>query len=278
MKTNIFPPISVRRLTPGFLALLAAAPLMAEPRPGGGGSGPGPDRASAGPAPVMREAAPAPAREPAMREPERAPVVVDRVNHGSLRHADTQVVTRPGIIRPGFEPQPVAGQRQNVNVHPGVVSGRNVLVHRDVEADWQRPHFWHGFVYGAHIGQLPIGCFSLIVGGSPFYYYDGVYYQQASDGYQEVYPPVGGAVPELPDGTVEIDAGDQAYFYAGGAFYVEQDGGYVIAPPPMGVTVPELPPGAVQVSINGMVAYQFNGVYYRPVFVDGVTQFVTFMP
>ena len=94
----------------------------------------------------------------------------------------------------------------------------------------------------------------------------------------EVYPPVGADVPEPPDGAVEIDAGGQTYYYAGGAFYVQQDGGYVVAPTPLGVTVPAIPPGAVQVAINGGIAYQFNGIYYRPVFVDGVTQYTTFMP
>ena len=85
-------------------------------------------------------------------------------------------------------------------------------------------------------------------------------------------------MPELPDGAVAIQVGDQVYYFAGGAFYVGQNGGYVIAPPPMGVTVPELPPGAAQVNVNGMMAYQFNGIYYQPVFADGVTQYMTFAP
>jgi hypothetical protein len=42
--------------------------------------------------------------------------------------------------------------------------------------------------------------------------------------------------------------------------------------------VPELPPGAIQVSVKGSVAYQFNGIYYEPIFVNGVTQYETFMP
>jgi hypothetical protein len=49
-------------------------------------------------------------------------------------------------------------------------------------------------------------------------------------------------------------------------------------PTPIGVTVPEPPPGAVQIVVNGVVAYQFNGVYYQPQFVDGVTQYVTLSP
>jgi hypothetical protein len=117
-----------------------------------------------------------------------------------------------------------------------------------------------------------------MVGGSPYFYDDGIYYQQAADGYQEVYPPVGADVPELPDGAVAIEAGNITYYYAGGAFYVQTDNGYNVAPTPIGVTVPELPPGAVQVAVNGGIAYQFNGIYYRPVFVDGVTQYMTFMP
>jgi len=153
-----------------------------------------------------------------------------------------------------------------------------VIGHRDVETDIGGQHFWHGFSFGARIHGLRPGYFQLYVGGIPYFYDDGIFYQQAGDDYQEVYPPVGADVQDLPDGAVEIDAGNIAYFYAGGAFYVLQADGYVIAPTPIGVTVPELPPGAVQVSYNGGVAYQFNGVYYRPEFVDGVTQYVTFQP
>jgi len=78
---------------------------------------------------------------------------------------------------------------------------------------------------------------------------------------------------------MEIIAGDLTYYYAGGAFYVQQpDGTYAIAPTPIGVVVPELPPGVVQVSINGTLAYQFNGIYYEPTFVNGVTQYETIKP
>jgi hypothetical protein len=192
---------------------------------------------------------------------ERRPVTVDRTNHGSIRHTDTHIVQRPVPVQHGFD------------VH------HDAIVHRDVEVDVQRARFWHGFAYGRRMHDLPVGYFSLFVGGTPYYYDDGIYYQQAADGYQEVYPPVGADVPQPPDGAIAIDAGGITYYYAGGAFYVEQpDGGFAIAPTPIGVTVPELPPGAVQVSVNGGVAYQFNGVYYRPVFVDGVTQYVTVQP
>ena len=246
--------ISCRKIGVGLAALLVALPLLYAQR----------QQQSERPEPAPRgESAPRsqPSRAPVQRS---QPVGVDRANHGSVRHVDTHVVGRP-VQRP-------------VEGRPGFSGHHDVYVHHDVDVDVRRPRFWHNFRYGARFNILPVGYISLMVGGSPYYYDDGLYYQQAADGYQEVYPPVGADVPELPDGAVAIDAGNQTYYYAGGAFYVQQDGGYVIAPTPIGVTVPELPPGAVQVAVSGGMAYQFNGIYYRPVFVDGVTQYMTFMP
>ena len=193
------------------------------------------------------------------------PAMVDRFSHGSIRHADTHVVQRPVEVR--REPE-----------HP-VELHHDVMVHRDVDVDIHRRHFWSDFSFGRRLAVLPSGCLILQIGGVPYYYDDGMYYQPVGDGYQEVYPPMGAALPEPPDGAIAIDAGGQTYYYAGGAFYLQQaDGTYATAPTPIGVVVPELPPGAIQVSVNGTVAYQFNGIYYEPVFVNGVTQYETFMP
>jgi hypothetical protein len=192
---------------------------------------------------------------------------VNRTNHGSIRHVDTHVVQRPVVAPRGVE------------APHGIDQHQHVVAHHDVDVDLHRPRFWHNFAFGTRRHGLRPGYVRLFVNGAPYFYDDGIYYQQTGDDYQEVYPPVGADVQELPDGAIEIDAGNLVYYYyAGGAFYVQQDGVYVIAPTPIGVTVPELPPGAVQVSVNGGVAYQFNGIYYQPEFVDGVTQYVTFMP
>ena len=255
----------------GLLALFVALPLMSAERgePRGGGAEP-------------RGGGPSPARAPVA---ERGPAVtVDRVNHGSLRHVDTHVVSRPAVASPprggdyhpnqsGSPPRVVAGSPPR-----GGNFNHNVIVHHDVDVDFHHPRFWSNFAFGRRWNVLPVGCVAVLVNGAPYWYNDGIYYQQADSGYQEVYPPVGADVPQPPDGAVVIDAGNLNYYYAGGAFYVEQGDGYVIAPPPIGVTVPELPPGAVEVWVNGEEAYQFNGIYYRPLFVNGVTQYVTFVP
>ena len=206
-------------------------------------------------------------------------MVVDRSVHGSVRHAETHVIERPEPVR--REPErPTEVRREPAR--PEVrreEPHRDVFVHRDVEADVHRHRDWDDFVFHHRLGALPLGFLTLNIGGAPYYYDNGIYYQPADGGYEEVYPPVGAMLPAPPDGAIEIQAGNQIYYYAGGAFYLQQpDGTYAIAPTPIGVVVPELPPGAVQVSVGGRLAYQFNGIYYEPVFVNGVTQYETFMP
>ena len=199
------------------------------------------------------------------------PVIANRSSHGSIRHVDTHVIERP-------VPASRAPER-NVEVRHEAAPRHEVMVHQDVEVDFHRPHFWNDFVFGRRRVALPLGFLALNIGGTPYYYNDGIYYQPVEGGYQEVYPPIGAAVPQPPDGAIEMFAGGQTYYYAGGAFYLQRpDGTYAIAPTPISVVVPELPPGAIQVSVRGTVAYQFNGVYYEPTFVNGVTQYETFMP
>jgi Family of unknown function (DUF6515) len=245
---------SIKKIGTGMLALLATIPLIYAQRPQ-----------------QSERQETAPRSEPSRAPVQRSPVVVDRVNHGTIRHVDTHVVQRP-VEAPHVVEMPHGVDQHQYDQH------QPVIVHRDVDVDIGRPQFWHGFAFGARLHGLRPGYVQLFVNGTPYFYDDGIYYQQAGDDYQEVYPPVGADVQELPDGAIEIDAGNLAYYYAGGAFYVQQDGGFVIAPTPIGVTVPELPPGAVQVAVNGGVAYQFNGIYYQPVFANGVTQYMTFTP
>ena len=235
-----------------FSLLLAGAQGQRYQPTGSGKSGPNhgaPKRAE----PAARPA-PAPARAPQARP---APPV-DRSSHGSLRHSETHVIERPEPRYPGFRSLPRG------------------VEHHDVDADSSHPRFWHGFVYGHRVGALRIGFHPLFLLGVPYFFDDGIYYQRAENEYREVYPPLGIIVPELPEGAVEIDVGAQIYFYAAGAFYARLNDGFVVVPAPLGVTVPDPPPGAALVTVNGGVAYQFNGVYFRPIFVNGVTQYITF--
>jgi hypothetical protein len=159
------------------------------------------------------------------------------------------------------------------------VPRNEVFVHPWQEEEVHHPHFWDNFIFGRILVTLPLGCLTLQIGGAPYYYYNGIYYQSVPGGYQEVYPPAGAVVPQPPEGAIAVAAGGLIYYYAGSAFYLQQpDGTFAIAPPPLGVVVPVLPPGAVQVFVNGTIAYQFNGICNEPVFVNGVTQYETSRP
>jgi hypothetical protein len=196
---------------------------------------------------------------------------MERPTHGTIRHLDTHAVQRPVQVRPEPQRRPETG-REFTPRHDG-------FVHRDVDVDVRRHHGGDDFHFHRHFRVLPFGFLALEVGGVPFYYSDGIYYQPGDGGYDEVYPPVGATIQQPPDGAIPIYAGGTTYYYAGGGFYVQQpDGTYAIVPAPIGVIVPELPPGTVEVDINGNTAYQFNNVYYEPVFENGVTQYQTFAP
>lgn len=152
------------------------------------------------------------------------------------------------------------------------------------------PRSWDHFAPGTRRHGLRPGYRRFLINNVPYFYDDGLYYQQYGDvtpdndgspdaDYQEVYPPVGADIPALPDGAVEVDSANGVYYYAAGAFYVQNnDGGFSLVPTPIGVVVPDVPPGATEVSYNNGVAYQFNGAYYQPVFVNGVTQYQTVAP
>jgi hypothetical protein len=205
-----------------------------------------------------------------------APAPVERVNHGTIRHVDTHVVQRPvEVARPA--PVREAARPVERGEAPRVGERRPVVVpHRDVDVDVRRHEVWHDFAFHRHFGVLPFGYVQLAVGGVPYYYDDGLYYQAENGGYDEVYPPAGAEVPQPPAGAYPISTADTTYYYAGGAFYLQQpDGQYAVVMPPPGLIVPELPPGAAPVNINGISSYQFNGVNYQPMFVNGTTQYQT---
>jgi Family of unknown function (DUF6515) len=226
-------------------------------RPEGGHPGTAPPHAAPHQEPAHR---PEPARPftpaPAVRPGAEHHAVV-RVDHGSIRHANAPVI-----------------RNENVIVHNDV---RNFPRH--VDRDFDREHFSRRrFLPGAFFVSLPIGVQTVFANNTPYYYSDGLYYQQAPNGYQQVYAPVGAIVPALPVGAVPIVIGYATYFYADGTFYVQEGNQFAVVQPPLGITVPELPSAAVQVALNGQIAYLFNGVYYMPIFVNGVTQYTVVQP
>ncbi len=148
----------------------------------------------------------------------------------------------------------------------------------DIEAERHNAYYWSRFHSGMVLGALPLGYVPLYVSGTPYFYYQGVYYEQGPGGYMVVTPPLGAVVAELPPGAEPIYVGPTVYYYAAGTFYVEQPQGFVVVVPPLGITVPYLPAGAVETIINGQIFYMADGVYFTPVMQDGATVYLTTQP
>ena len=158
---------------------------------------------------------------------------------------------------------------------PRVVAPRHV----DIEAERRHGFYWAGYHPGLTIGVLPVGYVQVSLGGTGYYYYDGVYFRPTPEGpYAVVAPPVGVIVPQLPEGADRILVGQTTYYYAGGAFYLQQPTGFAVVAAPLGVTVQGLPPGALSVFIRGKTYFVAGSTYFIPVMAGGVTVFVTAQP
>jgi hypothetical protein len=150
---------------------------------------------------------------------------------------------------------------------------------------------------GFGIGVLPVGYYPFYWGSVPYYYYDGIFYQQVDGGgYQVAVPPVGAEVPKLPKHAHPILIDGQQYYQYQGVYYkvvTNQDGKvvYVVAgkdgvlntdngqgqqgqgqagtpppPPRVGDLVYQLPDGCSKVKLNGVKYYVSpDGIYYEEV-------------
>ena len=149
----------------------------------------------------------------------------------------------------------------------------------DIDANRRQSYFWSDYHAGMRIDRLPDGYRRFGVHGHDFFYFGGVFYDNGPTGYVVVAPPLDADISDLPPGAETVqDASGNVYYYAAGAFYVQQGDGYVVVAPPLGVTITDLPPGAVATVANGLTYYQAYGVWYQPVFENGVTVYLTVPP
>jgi len=68
------------------------------------------------------------------------------------------------------------------------------------------------------VNVLPSQYSQISVGGTPYYYDQGVYYESGPAGYVVVAPPIGAIVAAVPPGAETIFVGGVPYYYAAGAF------------------------------------------------------------
>ena len=73
----------------------------------------------------------------------------------------------------------------------------------------------------ADVPDLPPGAETVVANGTVYYYVDGTFYVQESDGsYVVVAAPIGVTVSELPPDAVQVVINGVAYYQSGGIYYL----------------------------------------------------------
>jgi len=78
----------------------------------------------------------------------------------------------------------------------------------------------HYFSPGHQIRRLPRGHVRVVVGATPYHYYDGMFFQPFRPGYMVVAAPIGAHVSTLPLGYVSFAIGPRSYFYVNSTYYL----------------------------------------------------------
>lgn len=127
---------------------------------------------------------------------------------------------------------------------------------------------------GTTIHAVPTGAVSMRYRNRPYYYQNGIYYEQRAGAYAIVRPVRGLRIAILPMGYRTIVLGPRNYFYYYGTYYQPSGSGYVVVRPPVGAVVDSLPEGYEVANINGVEYYVLDGVTYAevdaPEYPDGV--------
>lgn len=123
-----------------------------------------------------------------------------------------------------------------------------------------------GMMLGSTLTTLPNTYATTVVNGTPYYYSNGAYLTQASDGkgYTLVPPPPGATVKYLPSNCSPVFLESRTYQDCGGAFYESFNNEYKVVRPPPGIMVDQIPQAAMAKKINGMQFFEYGGVWYQP--------------
>ena len=123
--------------------------------------------------------------------------------------------------------------------------------------------------YRSTVVSLPAGHRRVVVGGNPYYYYNGMYYRYGPSGYTVVNAPAGAVVQTVAPGAIPVHVNGREYYISNGVYYNRGPSGYAVVSAPVGGMIWSLPVGARPMYYNGQQCYYYGNVYYRPVYRDG---------
>ena len=80
--------------------------------------------------------------------------------------------------------------------------------------------------------MLPRGVITIVIGGSRYFYGDGVFYHRETDGYDVVVPPAGVIVDAIPARCAKVVIYGKTYYRDNSTYYQPSPHGFVIVPAP----------------------------------------------
>jgi Family of unknown function (DUF6515)/Bacterial SH3 domain len=86
---------------------------------------------------------------------------------------------------------------------------------------------------GVRVRALPAGHQPIHVGPLVYFFWDGIFYRHAAQGYAVAAAPIGAVVPVLPAPAVWITIGAMTYYTYADVYYQKVSDGYAVVPPPV---------------------------------------------
>lgn len=108
--------------------------------------------------------------------------------------------------------------------------GRGFHPHEFMDSRYHHDHAYPA--RGHYVGVLPRGSYTVVHGGSHYYFYGGVWYRPYGPRFVVVAPPFGLVIPFLPPYYTTIWVGGIPYYYANEVYYTQTPGGYMVVEPP----------------------------------------------
>lgn len=94
------------------------------------------------------------------------------------------------------------------------------------------PVYKHYYKPGYRVNPLPHGHTRLFINKTPYYFFDGYFYQPSRGGYVVVDAPIGAIVAALPLLHHILHWRGEPYYIVGNTFYRRHPRGYVVVPDP----------------------------------------------
>ena len=111
--------------------------------------------------------------------------------------------------------------------------------------------------YGKVVFGLPFGFISLYIGGSRYYYCDGVFYHQHGFDYVVTPPPIGAAVSFPPADCERYIINGVTYYSNEDVYFEDTRQGYVVVSPPT-MVIETARAGTIQSAKNAEGSYTVN--------------------